>query len=442
MSEQNDMDVDNPEHQDEEIDEDLEEDDEEEESDSSDDEPGEERTYLPGERLEEGEELEIDENAYIVYHQASLGPPCLSFDIIPDQCKYDFPLSVTAVAGTQAAKVTANSIIVFRMSNMHSVRPVEEGEDDDDVDEPEEEKPVMKMAGLKHSGTVNRVRYNLIGPTPVVAAWSETGAVSVWNLTNLMQKLDIPGKEVVREESTPLQTFSGHGCEGFALDWSPVDTGVLASGDCNKAVHVWRPGDGGVWAVSDTPYISHTSSVEDIRWSPNEKNVMATCSCDRSIKIWDVRADPTKACMLTQGNAHTSDINVIDWNPNDPFILSGGDDGAVKVWDLRNFGGSSDPVAVFKHHTGAVTSVEWHKEDSTVFASSGEDHQVALWDLALERDAEAGVEDNQLKDLPPQLLFIHQGLNDVKEIHWHKKIPGLVMATSHTGFDVFRTISV
>ena len=194
--------------------------------------------------------------------------------------------------------------------------------------------------------------------------------------------------------------------------------------------------------MSDQAYTSHTSSVEDIRWSPNEKNVMATCSCDKTIKIWDVRAEPSKACMLTQGSSHASDIHVIDWNPNDPFILSGGDDGVVKVWDLRNFGGLSDPVAVFKHHSGAVTSVEWHKDNSTVFASSGEDHQVALWDLALERDAEAAVEDSQLKDLPPQLLFIHQGLKDVKEIHWHKKIPGLLMATSHTGFDLFRTISV
>jgi len=436
MSEQTEMDIDS--HETEEDIDDLE---EEEEEDSSDDEAGEEKTYLPGEKLEDGQELEIDENAYILYHQASLGPPCLSFDIISDHCKFDFPISVTAVAGTQAAKVTANSIIVFRLSNMHSVRPLDEGEDEDDIDEPEEEKPVMKMVGIKHSGTVNRVRYKMIGPTPVVAAWSETGAVAVWNITNVMQKLDTPGKEPVREENTPLQSFSGHGCEGFALDWSNTDTGVLASGDCNKNIHVWRPGDGAVWTMSEA-YTSHTSSVEDIRWSPNEKNVMASCSCDKTLKIWDVRAQPNKACMLTQGNAHSSDVNVIDWNPNDPFILSGGDDGIVKVWDLRNFGGLSDPVASFKHHSGAVTSVEWHKEDSTVFASSGEDHQVALWDLALERDAEAGEEDPDLKDLPPQLLFIHQGLKDVKEIHWHSKIPGLLMATSHTGFDVFRTISV
>merc|ERR1712059_14806 len=119
---------------------------------------------------------------------------------------------------------------------------------------------------------------------------------------------------------------------------------------------------------------------------------------------------------LTQGNAHASDINVIDWNPSDPFIVSGGDDGMVKVWDLRSFGGITDPVATFKHHNGPVTSVEWNQNDSTVFASSGDDDQVALWDLALEKE--------------------------IEEIHWHAKVPGLIMATSHTGFDIFRTISV
>ena len=59
--------------------------------------------------------------------------------------------------------------------------------------------------------------------------------------------------------------------------------------------------------------------------------------------------------------------------------------------------------------------------------------QIAQWDLALERDAETEAEDPAMKDLPPQLLFIHQGLKDVKEIHWHRKVSGLMIATSHTG---------
>ena len=40
--------------------------------------------------------------------------------------------------------------------------------------------------------------------------------------------------------------------------------------------------------------------------------------------------------------------------------------------------------------------------------------QIALWDLAIERDTEAAAEDSKLEDLPPQLLFIHQENNVLK----------------------------
>ncbi len=36
-------------------------------------------------------------------------------------------------------------------------------DEDSDVDEPDEEKPVLKMAGIRHAGCVNRVKYNCIG---------------------------------------------------------------------------------------------------------------------------------------------------------------------------------------------------------------------------------------------------------------------------------------
>jgi len=441
MTKEPDMDVD---QNDDENMEEVENEEEEEEEESSDE--CEENVYLPGQKLKEGETLEVDENAYILYQQCSLGPPCLSFDLIHDQVKADYPLSVTCVAGTQAAKITANNIIVFRMSNLNCVRVRDEDEASDDEDDlPESEKPVLKLAGIRHAGCINRIKYNRIGPTPVAAAWGENGTVAIWNLSSVMSKLDqaTNSKEVYREEAPPLQAFSGHLSEGFALDWSQTDPGALASGDCKKNIHVWKPAQGAVWQINSTPYTSHTKSVEDIRWSPTEKTVLASCSVDKSVKIWDVRAAPDKACMLTRDNAHLSDVNVIDWNKSEPFIISGGDEGVIKVWDLRSFGGSAEPVASFEHHDGAVTGLEWHQEDSTVFASSGADDQVALWDLAIEKDTEGSTEENnQLNKLPPQLLFIHQGLQDIKELHWHSKVPGLIVATSHTGFDVFKTISV
>jgi len=95
-----------------------------------------------------------------------------------------------------------------------------------------------------------------------------------------------------------------------------------------------------------------------------------------------------------------------------------------------------------------ITSIEWHPTDSTVFGASGDDNQITLWDLAVERDEEDqsskenDEDEAQVSQLPPQLLFIHQGQNEIKEIHWHHQIPGLVLSTALSGFDVFRTISV
>ncbi|KAF6038349.1 GRWD1 [Bugula neritina] len=222
------------------------------------------------------------------------------------------------------------------------------------------------------------------------------------------------------------------------MDWCPLVSGQLLTGDCNKNIHLWKPQDSSSWSVDQRPYTGHTASVEDIQWSPNEPTVFASCSVDKSIRIWDIRATPSKACMLSCEEAHNRDVNVISWNTNEPFIVSGGDDGLIKIWDLRQFK-NSKPLAMFKHHTSAITSVEWHPNDGSVFAASGADHQITLWDLAVEKDEDS--EEENL-DVPPQLLFIHQGQNDIKEIHWHKQCPGVMISTAHSGFNIFRTISV
>jgi ribosome assembly protein RRB1 len=91
-----------------------------------------------------------------------------------------------------------------------------------------------------------------------------------------------------------------------------------------------------------------------------------------------------------------------------------------------------------------VTSVEWHPQDSGIFAAVGAVNQITQRDLVVEQDPEEGhtEADPGLAALPQQLLFVHQGEMDLKELHWHLQCPGVLLSTSLSGFTIFCTISV
>lgn len=412
----------------------------------------EKKVYVPGiEPLKPGEELEMDRSAYRMYHECQTGAPCLSFDFLRDgdgEGREQFPLSMLLCAGTQADSALSNRLIVIRMQNLYGTEKDKEGEESsdeesDDEDEDEDKKPQMELALMPHYGGINRVRVTKRGEQSLAAVWSDKGQVEIIDLQSQLDAVHSPTAMAAfikqQKEATPLFSFAGHMGEGFAIDWSPTVPGRLVSGDCKKNIHVWEPREGGTsWQVDQRAFSSHSKSVEDLQWSPTEATVFASCSVDKSVRVWDIRAPPNS--MLSANEAHSSDVNVISWNRSEPFILSGGDDGLLKVWDLRQFK-TGRPVANFKQHSAPITSVEWSPVDSSVFAASGADDVVSQWDLSVE-SSDVGARVEGLKDLPPQLLFLHQGQSEIKEIHWHPQLVGVMISTALSGFNVFRTISV
>jgi ribosome assembly protein RRB1 len=240
---------------------------------------------------------------------------------------------------------------------MHVIEDNSDSDDEDndngdsDDDDYLDEDAILEYRSIPHLGGVNRIRAQPLAPsTPLppvsqpyhVSTWAETGKVHIWNIRPLIESLDVPGYFFEKAHvHTPIFTIHSHGrTEGFAMDWASSGEANpsslrLLTGDIHSKIYLTTSTTSGFNALSQ-PFLSHTSSVEDLQWSPSEPTVFASCSADRSIQIWDVRTKGRKSVAGIE-SAHESDVNVISWNKGTSYLLlSGGDDGGIKAWDLRN----------------------------------------------------------------------------------------------------------
>ncbi|KAL8039029.1 hypothetical protein ABFX02_10G008500 [Erythranthe guttata] len=425
------------------------------------------KVWQPGvDKLEEGEELQCDPSAYNCLHAFHIGWPCLSFDILRDSLglvRTEFPHTVYCVAGTQAEQSSWNSIGIFKVLKLSGKRRDlvpnkinKDGSDMDsessDSDEDDEDDtrgsgpPVLQIRKISHEGGVNRIRAMRQNPH-ICASWADTGHVQVWDFSSHLNALVQSDAEAVHGGSTvfnqaPLIKFSGHKDEGYAMDWSPLVPGRLVTGDCKSGIHLWEPASDSTWNIDSNPFVGHTASVEDLQWSPTEPFVFASCSVDGNVAIWDIRSRKSPAVSI---KAHNADVNVITWNSLASCMLaSGSDDGTFSIRDLRLLKEGDAVVAHFEYHKHPITSIEWSPHEASTLAVSSSDNQLTVWDLSLERDEEEEAEFkaktkelvNAPTDLPPQLLFVHQGQKDLKEVHWHSQIPGMLISTASDGFNV------
>ena len=320
------------------------------------------------------------------------------------------------VAGTQADQPKNNEIQIMKLSQLHKTRKTRdqvdnEDSDSDSDDENVDEDPLLEHRSLPTNGGTNRIRVHQSGSGIVAASWSEIGKVHIWNLQPAYTSLSQPGAGGDTAAEKPIYSVKTHRDEGYGLAFS--SDGSLLSGDNRGKIFLTQP-TSSHYTTSPLGFSSHSShSVEDIQWSPSEKSVFASVSSSGELHINDIRT-PDRSKAVLNIKASEVDVNVLSWNTAISYLaVTGDDNGATKVWDLRQIQkvekGKDATVAEFSWHKGAVTSVHWCPTESSVFASSGADEQVCLWDLSTEADDEEQPSaSGDMKDIPQQLLFIHQ----------------------------------
>jgi ribosome assembly protein RRB1 len=70
-----------------------------------------------------------------------------------------------------------------------------------------------------------------------------------------------------------------------------------------------------------------------------------------------------------------------------------------------------------------------------VLAVSSADNKLTLWDFSVEVDeSQANIYD----DIPPQLMFLHQGQNNMKELRFHPYFKEMIVTTAEDSYNIFR----
>ncbi|KAG0643664.1 WD40-repeat-containing domain protein [Tuber brumale] len=409
------------------------------------------QVYMPSRRvLGKDEILEPDPTAYHMLHSMNVNWPCLSFDVLQDGLgdeRRGYPQMVYLVAGTQAARAKDNEVTVMKLSGLQRMQQSKEDEDEDDDASDTEDDPILESRSLQCPTTTNRIRAS--PHAHHAASMAETGDVYIWDLSPHYRSLESPGAAIPTSANKPTATLKMHRhVEGYAIDWSsnPRDVmGRIATGDNSGKIFISTRKEGGTWSTDSSPLKGHTGSIEELQWSPNERHVFASASSDGTVKIYDARAQTRKHQLSV--DVSSSDVNVASWCREVPHLLAtGADDGVWGVWDLRTFpntlkGEHVSATASFTFHQQPITSVEFHPTEDSIVSVASADSTITLWDLSVELDDEESKDSGGVEDIPPQLLFVHYH-KDVKEVHWQKQVPGVVIGTGGEGFSVFKTISV
>ena len=241
--------------------------------------------------------------------------------------------------------------------------------------------------------------------------------------------------------------------EGFALDFSNFKPGVFAAGGYENQIEIHIPVDE---LCSDytgmskenasniydyrTKWKGHSKGVECIVFSPDNQNTLVSSGNDKAIRIWDLRLNNDKERVAAVESAHLSDVNCVDWKISTgiEMIASGGDDCAVKLWDPRKMSNSKDFIANIEYHKEPITALSWDPLSPCQLSVTSQDNRLTIWDFSVEPDEQRVKDLVSNKDIPDQLVFLHQGQENLKDVKYHPYYDNMLISTAEDGINIFK----
>ena len=190
-------------------------------------------------------------------------------------------------------------------------------------------------------------------------------------------------------------TCKGHTSAIEAMDVHPLDSAWFASGAYDGELVLWHlksfenlhesegiavEGTRKKIKVSPVKELKpfnkiklHADRISEIIWEKPE--TLLTGSFDHSMKVFDIEKQQETSNLVCRDTPVTA-MGILGKNS----IISGHEDGYLKLWDARQ----KNVKKLLKSHISWISKIKPLGNSETIFASSGYDKNVKVWDIRSE----------------------------------------------------------
>ncbi|KAF7491698.1 putative histone-binding protein lin-53 [Sarcoptes scabiei] len=262
-----------------------------------------------------------------------------------------------------------------------------------------------------HEGDVNRARYNPQNPF-IIATCSS-------NSKNYLFDYSKHPCEPSSDEFKPDLILNHHSKEGFGICWNNRKHNILATCASDSYISIWDINGNTQEPKTLQPKMAFKAhddeGCNDVQWHHQHDTYLGSVGNDKMLRFWDIRMN-CKTKSIFQGRVHDAIINTLSFNPFCEYIvLTASDDHTVALFDIRNL---KHRLHSFHGHKDEVLDVKWSTYCETIFASSGRDKRLIIWDMTKINAAQS---QEDAVEGPPEMIFIHGGHTGIiQDFSWHQ----------------------
>ncbi|CAM0152285.1 unnamed protein product [Urochloa decumbens] len=224
-------------------------------------------------------------------------------------------------------------------------------------------------------------------------------------------------------DSLGLGLLAGGLGDGTVAVWNPramiseFRPHMLATGADDGEVIVWdlkNPAIPAVCCQLKNAGSFAQSEISYISWNPQHSHILASTSYNGITAVWDM---DNKRPVINLSDSNRRRCSVFQWNPDMPSqLIVAPEEGnsPLRLWDLRR---AVSPIREFVGHIQGVIGMSWCPYDSSFMISCSKDNKTICWDT---------LSGKIVTEIPTNS-------NGNFDLHWYRKIPGVVAASSYDG---------